>query len=236
MVSVSKGRRTYLTQDDKDFLVKFLKPDPFNKSAEDFRDMVQSLVDERMDEELKGHVAVSDRYLYDLEQELGIQTGGAEETTDARAAAVADKRNSFAFAAMSSLVSQIVKRALILNADATQYTVGYDSKSKVKVKYIEKINGAPLKVLPVKDNNGGVLFTIKYYLLIGAAGEQSDPIFIIADDNMGPEDIDAHKIPELAVHTHPDSTAYVVFCKTRCCNAAFYKWFVVDVLFSPTKH
>ncbi len=98
------------------------------------------------------------------------------------------------------------------------------------MKYIEKSRGQPLKVLPVKDKHGNVLFSIKYYLLFVASGEQSEPIYIIADDNMGEEDIDIYKVPELAVHTNLESTGYVVFCKSRACNKAFYKWFNKDIL------
>ncbi len=198
-MSLEQGRKNYLTQSDKEWLIQFLKPDSFNKSDQEFKDEVQALVDMNMDESGKPRVTISDRFLRDLENELVIKTGGAEETTDARAAAVADKLNSYTFAALSTLIVKIVHRGLICNADATQYTVGYDSKRKITGKYIEKINGAPLKILPVKDNTGGVLFTIKYYVLIGAGGDQAEPVYIIANDSMGPDEIDVHKVSNLAL-------------------------------------
>ena len=136
MVSLEQGRKNYLTQSDKEWLIQFLKPDSFNKSDQEFRDEVQALVDMNMDESGKPRVTISDRFLRDLENELVIKTGGAEETTDARAAAVADKLNSYTFAALSTLIAKIVHRGLICNADATQYTVGYDSKRKITGKYI----------------------------------------------------------------------------------------------------
>jgi hypothetical protein len=144
---------------------------------------------------------VSDRFLSKLEDELCINSGEAEETTDARAAAVADKKNSYTFAALNTLISKIVKRPLIMNADATQFTVGHDMKKKVKVKFIEKLNGRPLKVLPSEDGEGHGLFTIKYYLLITAQGDQADPIYIIADDKMDENEVDIHEIKQLSVNS-----------------------------------
>lgn len=230
MVSIETGRNAFLTSADKELIKDFLKPDPFNKSTAEFREFVQSLVDERLNSSGISSSEVSDRFLSKLDEELGIHTGDAEETTDARAAAVADQRNSFTFAALNTAISKIVKKQFILNADATQFTVGHDMKKKVQVKYLEKLNGRPLKVLPVKDSEGHGLFTIKYYLLITAGGDQADPIYIIADDKMGENDIDIHEIKQLSVNSGIDSTAWVVFCKSRACNAAFYKWFNESIL------
>jgi hypothetical protein len=150
LVSTDPGRDRYLTAEDKEVIKEFLKPDSFNKSAEEFREFVQSLVDERLEALGTSSTEVSDRFLSKLEDELCINSGEAEETTDARAAAVADKKNSYTFAALNTLISKIVKRPLTMNADATQFTVGHDMNKKVKVKFIEKLNGRPLKVLPSK--------------------------------------------------------------------------------------
>ncbi len=63
-----------------------------------------------------------------LELELGIYTGNTEETTDARAIAVAAVRNAVSFA-----VAPLIDPHLILNADATQFTVGNTSAKNENV-------------------------------------------------------------------------------------------------------
>lgn len=47
-----------------------------------------------------------------------------EETTDARAKAVADIRNAASFAAAQSLMAKLVPSPLFVNVDGTGYTVG----------------------------------------------------------------------------------------------------------------
>jgi hypothetical protein len=76
-------------------------------------------------------------------------------------------------------MSQITNSALILNFDATQFTVGYDSNKKIEVKSIGKQDDGPLKVLPNKQNAGIVKFSIKYFLLMSACGFTSDPVLIV---------------------------------------------------------
>jgi hypothetical protein len=86
-VSLERGRPNYLGEEDLEAIQKFLTPDPFFKSASQFREFVQQLVNDHLDKLKKPREVISDRFLSRLEEELGIKTGGAEETTDARAAA-----------------------------------------------------------------------------------------------------------------------------------------------------
>lgn len=61
---------------------------------------------------------------------------------------------------MNKLMSTIVNPCLILNADAMQLKVGYDSNKKIQVKNIEKLNG-PLKVKPDGVDDGLTSYFIK---------------------------------------------------------------------------
>ena len=72
--------------------------------------------------------------------------------------------------------------AMIMNVDGTQFTVGCNM-GKVQVKYVEAPDG-PLKVLPQKSSDNGVAYFIKYYLLMAAEGFTSNPVYIMADDDM----------------------------------------------------
>jgi hypothetical protein len=59
---------------------------------------------------------------------------------------------------------------LILNADATQFAVGDTGAENEKVKYIGMRGTKALKVEPRKVNCGIIKYSIKYILLISAAG------------------------------------------------------------------
>ena len=109
----------------------------------------------------------SNRSLARLGAELGTVSGNAEPTTDARAVAVDDMRNTVTFAAMNHYMVPLSCPALICNADATAFTVGYTGTKLVKCVYVKTEKDlAPLKVLPQKGNTNLVQFTFKYYLLI----------------------------------------------------------------------
>ena len=41
---------------------------------------------------------------------------------------------------------------------------------------------------------------------------------------MEPEDIDVHVVTGLGIGTNPEAAAWVVFCRTRCCNRRFFEW------------
>lgn len=58
---------------------------------------------------------------------------------------------------------------------------------------------------------------------MSAGGFTADPIYILADNNMQKQDFDVYAVPGLHGNTGMVGTGYVVFCKTRCCNQAFYE-------------
>jgi hypothetical protein len=173
---------------------------------------------------------VSKRSIGRLETELSIKTGNGELTTNARAIATEDIRNVVSFAAMNVAMSSVLKEeALVLNADATQYEVGYDVKKDRQVKFITKDEG-PLKILPHSKDAGITKYTIKYFCLMSASGCIANPIYIIQDDKMKEDLIDVHEVKGLGVHTGANNKGYVVFCQSRSCNLNFYKWFNENVL------
>ena len=170
--------------------------------------------------------------LWRIEQKVAAKSGVAEETTNARAQATRDVRNAVSFAAMNALMVPLIPPQLIANIDATQFTVGNSSKGKVVVKYFQDENGKrpkSLKTLP-DEAHGLVAYFIKYYLLMFADGTQGTPVFVVANDNLKPLDFDVHEVLGLGIGTDFGSKAFVVFCKTRCCNVPFYRWLNDEVI------
>ena len=77
------------------------------------------------------------------------------------------------------------------------------------------------RVRKLAGDKGITSYFIKWFAVINAFGNTSDPVFIVADNNMKENIIDIHEIPGLGI----DSKGYVVFCKTRCGNKEFLEWF-----------
>ena len=96
--------------------------------------------------------------------------------------ATADIRNSVSFAVMNKYMVPLTQPALILNVDATQFTVG-EKHGTNNVKYVESSKNS-LKVLPKSTSDSSVSYFIKYFLLIAADGSAADPVYVIADGNM----------------------------------------------------
>ena len=167
---------------------------------------------------------VSIKYLNNIKSSIGFKNGNAEEKTVARAKAISDIRNMASFAAANHYIVPKVNYKLIINADATQFQLGGDSKRKTKVIHDIKrdTNIEPLKVLP-KNREALTAYFIKFYAIISAGGFLANPIYIIADDNMDPDDIDVHEISALGSSTSVHAKGYLVFCKTRKLNKEFYE-------------
>jgi hypothetical protein len=193
------GRSSYLDKEDLAELQDFFEAEAYDKPTEDWREKVYKVVAERA---IQRGVSPSQvgkpcaRSIDAIELAIGAKTAKAEEMTSARAI---DIRNTISYAATNKYMVEMSHPDLILNADATQFTVGQDSKGKVEVKYVKSEEhqdyDRPFKVMPkTKDGGGGMAFFIKYYLLMSASGFTADPIFIIAYDNMGPEEIDVYTV------------------------------------------
>lgn len=173
------------------------------------------------------------RTMYRYEKNMDIHTGNGESTTAARSKACGSMRNMMSFAASNALMVPLTHPQLILNSDATTFEVGYGSATaNSKVKYTGKRSecGENLKTEPDKGTSASITaYFIKYYLLCSAGGCAADPVFCVQDPKMAVGAIDVHEVPGLGVST-VHSKAYVVFVKTRACNANFYKWFNTTIL------
>ena len=190
------GRPSFISQESKEEIRNFLQSGKCSKRTSEYENKLQEVIEKEALAQGKSPSQVhypSRSTIGRLELELVIHTGNAEKISDARAMAVADVGSAVSFATMNQLVvTPLIDPHLILNADATQFTVGDTGAEKEKLKYIGKRGTKALKEEPRKENCGIVKYSIKYLLLISAAGYQSDPVYILADDFMGAEDLDVH--------------------------------------------
>ncbi|KAJ1394977.1 hypothetical protein B484DRAFT_439069, partial [Ochromonadaceae sp. CCMP2298] len=158
-----------------------------------------------------------------MESLLDVHMGNAEVTTTARALAIEDVRNALSFCVMNCCCVPLTTPQLIINVDATQFTVGDRKAEPTKVVYTGK-RPKQLKAEPTKGQSGLTAYFIKYYATINAAGDQARSVYIIADDNMLPGEIDVREVTGLGAGASSKEISYLIFCKTRVPTIEFYKW------------
>jgi hypothetical protein len=176
------------------------------------------------------HGKITRSYIIKKKKSLKFYDTLADVTTLARDQAEQDIRSAMAFAALCATLCPITPPPLLINVDATQFNVGGQDGGKRKVVVSKNAPRRNLKVLPDPKNKRQLAYYIKYYLLIDAEGTRGDPIYILANELMGVEEIDVYEVRELASSTSRHDTAYVVFMHSRVPNKAFYRWFNKDVL------
>jgi hypothetical protein len=183
----------------------------------------------------RGHTPLSISTIRRWDKKHKVVIANAEKTTVARQIATTDYRNALSWIVHCHYICNILKvrEPLRLNVDATCITVGGKGGDISKVVYIrsrdrESSLGKEMKCMPDADDKNFTLYTVKLYLLINAIGNACDPIYILADSNMGPEEMDVHTVGNLGLSTELRNKEYVVFCKERSCK--FYRWFITDVL------
>ncbi len=162
-------------------------------------------------------------------KKLNIKVRNAESTTIARYNACCEKRNAITFAAMCSILSKDINPALLINLDATQFTVGGGNHKAPKI----VTTAAPhqFKVLPKKIKyNDSVAFFIKYYLIMTACGIVGNPLFVISDCRMSKDDIDTYKVEGLGIGSGIEDFGFVVFCQLRTGNVGLYSFMNEHVL------
>ena len=172
---------------------------------------------------------ISRRSIARVVKKMNLKQGKAEQTTDARAVATADKLNSVSIAAAHYLTVPLSTPYLIINADGTSYSTGGGLTDGVEVYYLaDAQQGATLKV-PAQKESTLTAYFVKYYLCMTAAGALAAPIYICADENMKEGVIDVHEVVGLGVGQEVLSTGWVVFAKTRSVNEEFYRWWFMTV-------
>jgi transposase len=173
---------------------------------------------------------ISRRTVVRYKEKIDFHTGNAKTTTTARAEAVHDPRNALSFAAMNACCVPMSTPELIINVDATQFTVGDKDYAPPKAVWCGK-RPDNVKVMP-KKGDGLTSYFVKYYATITAAGAQADPIYIVADDGMAVNDIHVNEVIGIGAGPSPREKAWIVFSKTRVPRIDFYKWYL-KMVFIP---
>ncbi|KAJ1419561.1 hypothetical protein B484DRAFT_466098 [Ochromonadaceae sp. CCMP2298] len=172
---------------------------------------------------------ISRRTVGRYKKQIDFHTGNAKTTTTARAEAVHDPRNALSFAAMNACCVPMSTPELIINVDATQFSVGDKAWAPPKAVWCEK-RPDNLKVVPKRS--GMTNYFIKYYANITAAGAQADPIYIVADEGIAVKDFRAEQVISIGARSSPREKGWVVFAKTRVPKIDFYKWYL-KIFFVP---
>jgi hypothetical protein len=229
----SGGRPTLLGTPEQKKIVAMCTGNAVQLRSEDFDAAFNAEVKMKVEAAGKIFQKPHEKTLRTFEKKHSIKTKAAETSTDARLVATSDICNFITFAAMNYAFVVLLKihPALIMNIDATQFTVGSDFAGKTWVKVAGEVEakGGVIKAAPEKgDNSNGVAFFIKYYLLMSATGDVHDPVFVVQDKYMKEGAFTKFWVPGLGVGTDLRGGGWLCFCQTRGCNLAFYRWLFRD--------
>ena len=230
-----RGRPSSFLSADLEYIKRSVSAKVYNTKTVDFNKEMQSQF-------VKNTVSVtgvadcsvkllSDRTLVRYQDLMKLKKGNAEQTTDARAVATADKLNAVSVAAAHFLMMPLTSPHLVINSDGTSFQTGGGQTELVEVIYdpeVHKENKEPLKVLP--ENSGSLTANfVKFYLCINATGSSAPPVYIVADKNMKEGEISVHEVMGMGIGTDLNAIGYIVFAKTREVNEKFYHWWFVTV-------
>lgn len=149
--------------------------------------------------------------------------------TRARVRAESDPRNAYTMFCMIKAFGDEDLPATIANFDATQFVVLADSSPlgySVKQEAVGAESDKPLTA----ESNGGLDFAIKYYHVNNALGFTSDPVYVIADDQLDESTFKVFSVRGLGSNRVQGSIGWICFTRTRACNREFYRWFVHNIL------
>ena len=173
-----------------------------------------------------------DRYLNNSE----LKTKNAQKKTEPRSVAENDPLTAMSTYSMWRFAFVYVDNAaLVINFDATQFAVGDKVDDLPQVVICVKneadpdVNGRPVSSTAnnAKDN----MYFIKYFCVVSLAGFLCpQPVFVLADARLGPEEFYVYKVIGLSCGSSDDDFGWVCFAQTRCPGEHFFRWFFEHVL------
>jgi hypothetical protein len=239
-VALVRGRPSLMSSPVVRSLKVKLNDEVYNQKVGDFEAKIQEEHVASIQSRLNVHACsikpMSKRSIDRLTVKMGLKTGNAEQTTNARAIACADKRNAVSTAVAHSIMMPMTSIHLSINADGTSFNTAGQTTSSIKVIFDpeeQKRKGGPLKVMPQRGTQLTGHF-VKYYGCVTAGGMSGAPIYIVADNNMKNEEIDVYEVAGLGLGTEVNNVGYVVFAKTRTVNEEFYRWWFTDIFIKFT--
>ena len=180
------------------------------------------------------------RTIIKMEADLNIKTRCAEETTDARAIACANVRNTVSTMVQFHSGSILAPHAALQNNyDSTTLQVGDKALDpRRKAKMIGKVQqGKSVKVANKKGQAGLTALFVKVYTLANAKGGFAPLVYCLADCNMAEGDLDWYELPAGAFGLNQHDEAHIVFSKTRSMGDLFSEkyWTEIVVPFVDTE-
>mgnify|MGYP001604754038 CR=1 FL=1 len=160
-----------------------------------------------------------------------ISLKNAQIKPNAREAAEKDPSNAVSTYFLFQYGMKYVKNNyLVLNYDACQVVIDDNNitYTKVAVNTDEVLDTGPLNINTSSTN---FPYCIKYMCVCSLNGQLCPyPVFLMADNSLGKDEFYWYKIPQMSFEISLNGYGYICFCKTRCGNAKFFKWFNTEVL------
>ena len=122
---------------------------------------------------------INDQYVRKVKRDEGYSDVVAEVTTVEREEAEKDPRSAFAHAALCAALIPLCDPSMVMNVDATQFNVGSTTNGKARAIKSKNKPRKQYKIHPsTLSNRSRLAYTIKYYLLIDAAGTRGPAVNI----------------------------------------------------------
>jgi hypothetical protein len=172
-----------------------------------------------------GRVEVSKKTVTRLYKKMSIKGVKPQKKTNARIRNEYDLRNSYSMIAMVWAFAEFLDPNMMYNWDATQFAIEKDSVGDVLV-----IKGEDDHVPPTIQSSGETGIAIKYIHFHNSAGDVAPAVYLIADCNMGENEVHTQSIAGLGNGAELGSLGWLCICKTRQANTEFYKWFARTIV------
>ncbi len=217
----TEGRPAKLSKDQMKELHEAVRADFYQMTVYQLKRKIFTMItgDPDLSDE-DGKKVLSEKTFRRILTSIKVRIKSAEVTTEARAAAVSDKRHALTFAVLLNIFTALACPSLVINMDSTQFKVGDTTEGKVDVVFPVECKDDP-RARPQDIDKGGMSFFIKYFLIIAADGAKAPPVYLIADSNMKKDECDWRECASLS--NSCTDRCHIVFCKSRVPGLKFYE-------------
>ena len=185
------------------------------------------------------HVEMHSRTIKNVFKKMELTREKGQTITTARHREGKDIRNMVSMAAMNCALASGKPAIMIGNFDATQFIIsGTNDELLVNWKpedVDEDDNEARDEPLTLVENSM-LSHAIKWFMLCNANGQLGKDVFLLADRDMTEDEFTCEDIQSLSNNNQMGASGWLCFTKTRCGNAAFFKWYISTVVVEFVKY
>ena len=233
-LGLASGRPPILNSKAEELLKDFVADSVNNDNAIKQRDM-KSVIGNYIlqtadDRGTMGCTNICSKTVKNICNKLNLSAHHGQIKTTARQKAEHDVMNALStYFCHQAVLKHVSNPHLVINYDATQFCIGPCKKKPVCISGVNKGDNKPLST---KATDGIDLnFGIKWFCVINAAGQIcSKLVLLLSDEKLRKDECKVHKIPQLSIGLDANPYGYIIFCKTRCGNPAFFHWLNESVL------